>query len=278
MTRWLGVGVLLAASIVPAVAHADPDRKACLAAVDEGQKNRDEGKLAQAKKQFLTCSAKTCGAAVSKQCEQWYEEVDKDVPSVLFRAKDGAGKEIVDVKVLVDGAKVSDSISAQPLTLDPKEHTIRFEKADGTGVEDKFVLRVGEKNRMIELAFPAPAVAAPPPPVTPAPPPESKFHVPLLGYVGGGVFVAGAATTVIFAVMAHSKESDLRSSCAPNCSNDDRDGIKTKLAIANVGMFVGLAGLGVGVVATILANRQPEKTGSNGVHVVAGPTGIAGTF
>lgn len=269
--------VAVALLLVPSVAHAaDPDRKACLAAVDEGQKLRDDGKLTDAKKQFLTCSAKTCGAAVSKQCEEWYAEAEKDVPSVLFRAKDGAGKELVDVKVIVDGKKISDSIGAQPLPLDPREHTIRFERADGAGVEDKFVLRVGEKNRMIELAFqPAPVAVAPPPP---PPAPESKLHVPLLGWVGGGVFVAGAATTVIFAVLAHSKESDLRSSCAPHCTSDDRDGVKTKLTIANVGMFVGIAGLAFGGVMTFLANRQPEKTGSAGVHVAVGPTGLAGTF
>jgi hypothetical protein len=253
------------------------DKKACLAATEEGQNLRDQGKLNAAKAQFQICSAKVCGAAVAKQCTEWMAEVDKDQPTVLFRAKDPAGKEVVDVKILVDGQPVADSIPAQPLPLDASEHAIRFERA-GAVAEDKVVLRVGEKARVIELAFPA---AAEKPAATPpvlAPPPEPRgFRIPLLGWVGGGVFVAGAATTVLFAVMANGDESDLRSRCAPNCSEDDRDGIKTKIVVANVGMFVGIAGLALAGVTTLLANR-PEKTASSGVHIGWSANGIAGSF
>ena len=94
--------------------------------------------------------------------------------------------------------------------------------------------------------------------------------------------MAGAATAVIFAIVAHSKETDLRGSCAPHCTEDDRDGVKSKLVIANVGMFVGLAGLGLAAVTTVLANRRADQkhqeTGSSGLRIVAGPTGFAGTF
>lgn len=245
------------------------DKKSCLAAVDEGQNLRDQGKLAEAKAQFLVCSAKSCPGAVVKQCSDWYAEVEKDQPSVLFRAKDPAGKEVVDVKVIVDGKPVAESISAQPLPLDPSEHSVRFERKDGAVVEDKVVLRVGEKARMIELTFAGPATPATKPP---RPEPVKRgFQIPLLGWVGGGVFVAGAATTVVFALMANGAESDLRSSCAPSCTDDDRDSIKTKIVVANVGMFVGIAGLALAGVTTFFANRPASKVGLTA-------NGIGGTF
>lgn len=256
------------------VAYAQ-DKKACIAATEEGQNLRDQGKLADAKAQFQICTAKTCGAAVSKQCTEWLAEVEKDQPTVLFRAKDSGGKEVVDVKVLVDGKPVADSIAAQPLALDASEHTIRFERA-GASVEDKVVLRVGEKARVIELAFPGPKVEAR---VVVTTPEKKGFRVPVLGWVGAGVFVAGGATTAIFALMAHSAEDDLRATCAPSCAQDDRDSIKTKLLVANVGMFVGIAGLALAGVTTVLANRDSgEKAASNGVRFRLTASGIGGSF
>lgn len=253
------------------------DKKACLAATEEGQNLRDQGKLADARAQFQICSAKACGAAVAKQCTEWLAEVDKDQPTVLFRAKDASGKEVVDVKVSVDGKPVAESISAQPLALDAAEHTVKFERA-GAVVEDKVIVRVGEKARVVELVFSGPVktevkVA---PRTTP-----SGFHVPLLGWVGAGVFVAGAATTAVFAIMAHGDEDDLRATCAPRCAQDDRDAIKTKLLVANVGMFVGIAGLALAGVTTVMANRG-EKTAStaaaNGLRLRLTASGIGGSF
>src|SRR5687767_8902063 len=133
----------LAAGLVVVVASpvdAAPDRKACIAAADDGQKYRDEGKLAAAREMFIACSSKGCPAVISKQCAQWLAEVEKDQATVAFRAKDEQGKEIVDVKVLVDGHKLIDAIDAKALPIDPGEHTIRFERADGKSVEDKVII------------------------------------------------------------------------------------------------------------------------------------------
>lgn len=278
----------LAFAFVPLVLTLAPaafaqDKATCLVAVDEGQNLRDQGKVAQAKAQFQLCSSKSCPAAVTKQCSDWYAELEKEQPSVLFRARDGAtNKELVDVKVIVDGKVVTESISAQPLALDPGAHVIRFERKDGTSLEEKLLLRIGEKARMIELTFRGPDVVTPkvvtPPPAAPE---KKPFTIPLLGWVGGGVFVAGAATTVIFAVMANGDESDLRSTCAPSCNQDDRDSIKTKIVVANVGMFVGIAGLALAGVTTFMANR-PEKatarTARPRVRFGLTASGIGGTF
>ncbi len=281
-----------AAGIVVAVAlpvEAAPDRKACIAAADDGQKYRDDGKLAAAREMFIACSSKGCPAVISKQCAQWLSEVEKDQATVTFRAKDESGKEITDVTVSIDAHKVLDAIDAKAMPIDPGEHTVRFERADGKFVEEKVIIRAGEKNRVLELAFPTATAQKKDDPIKPDdtsdPLPEKQgFHVPLLGWVGLGVGVAGGITMAAFAVSAGSDESELRDrGCAPNCPPSERDGIETKLVIANVGMFVGIAGLAVAVVSTVIANtgnKAPAQQGASKASFAIRPSpfGLSGTF
>jgi hypothetical protein len=263
-------------------AHAGP--KECIAAADEGQKLRDDGKLTTAREKFITCAAKACPNVIAKQCSQWLLDAEHDMPTLTFRALDDEGKETFAVKVVIDGVNVAQSIEARALSVDPGEHTIRFERADGKAIDEKVLVRPGEKNRMIELSFQpkAPVVV----PVTPKPvvaPPVAEednggFRVPLLGWVGLGVTVAGGAMTAIFAISANGDESDLRSTCAPSCDPSKKGAIDTKVALANVGFAIGVVGLGVAVVSTVLANTGPKakkpETAASNVRVDVGP----GTF
>ena len=253
----IAVGVAAASLATTTAAYAGP--KECVAAADEGQKLRDDGKLNAAREKFIACAAKACPGAVSKQCSQWLVETEKDMPTMTFRALDDQGKETVDVKVMVDGGKVSDTIDAHALALDPGEHKVRFERADGRAIEEKVLLRPGEKNRLIELTFQVKTAPAPEPPkvvAPPAPAPEADhgFHIPLLGWVGLGVGVAGGVMAAAFALSANSDESHLRSTCAPACDSSEKSSIDTKVLLANVGFGVGVAGLGLAVVTTVLAN------------------------
>ena len=253
----LAAGIAAAPLATTTVAYAGP--KECVAAADDGQKLRDDGKLNAAREKFIVCAAKACPGAVSKQCSQWLVETEKDMPTMTFRALDDQGKETVDVKVLVDGGKVSDTIDAHALALDPGEHKVRFERADGRAIEEKVLLRPGEKNRLIELTFQVKTVAPVETPKVvapsgPSPEPDRGFHVPLLGWVGLGVGVAGGIMTAAFAISANSDESDLRSTCAPSCDSSKKSSIDTKVLLANVGLGIGIVGLGVAVVTTVLAN------------------------
>jgi hypothetical protein len=260
-------------------------------AADEGQKLRDDGSLIAARSKFITCAAKGCPAVVSKACDDWLREIERDLPSASFRALDERGKEIADIKVSVDGTALTEPTSnGRVVPLDPGPHTIRFEQSDGKSVEDKIVLHPGEKNRIVELSFAPPPDATPKPaepvvPVAPeAPQPPSKhFVVPALGWVGLGFAVAGGATAGVFALMANSDESDLRKKCAPHCAETERSPLHTKVVIANIGLAVGIAGAAVAVLSTILANGDSSspKQSASGPTFSIGPNGTAtvhGTF
>jgi len=267
--RAMLVAVMLGAGTLATTQPALAGPKECIAAADEGQKLRDDGKLTAARDRFIMCAAKACPGAVAKQCSQWLIEAEHDTPTVTFRALDEQGKETLTVRVLIDGTAVAQSIDARALPIDPGEHTVRFELASGQGVEDKVLVRPGEKNKMIELSFQPKAAATPAakpvplaPPVAPSPGEGGGFHIPVLGWVGLGIGVAGGVMTAIFAVSANSAESDLRSTCAPNCDSSEKSSIDTKVVLANVGLGVGIAGLGLAVVTTVLANtgsKAPPK-------------------
>jgi hypothetical protein len=292
MRTTVAAALIAAATIAAAEpAHAGP--KECIAAADEGQKLRDDGKLTAARDKFIMCAAKACPGAVAKQCSQWLIEAEHDTPTVTFRAIDEHGKETLAVRVLIDGAAVAQSIDARALSVDPGEHAVRFELASGQAVEDKVLVRPGEKNKMIELSF---QPKAPPPAAKPVAPlaPEAPagggggFHVPTLGWVGLGVGVAGGVMTVLFAISANNAESDLRSRCAPSCDPSEKSSIDTKIVLANVGLGIGVVGLGLAVVTTVLANtgpKAPPKTAAAsarpvrlGVDVAPGSLLLRGAF
>lgn len=282
--KLVAVAALSMIALVATPARADgPDRKQCIDAADEGQKLRDDSKLGDAREKFLVCAAKQCPSVISKQCAEWLDETDAKIPSISFRVLDEQGKEVLDARVIVDKKTISQAIDARAHSIDPGEHTVRVERGDAFA-EEKVLLRPGEKNRIIEISFKPAAVVAPPPAAVAPPstkPEPTKFRVPLLGWVGVGVAVAGGVTTVAFAAMANGDESDLRSTCAPACPESERSAIDTKVLIANIGLGVGLAGLGLAVVTTVLANTgspAPQKAAKAGVTIRMAPTGILGVF
>jgi hypothetical protein len=288
----LGTTVVLASSVAyaapPAAGSGGPDRKACIAAADDGQKLRDENKLSAAREKFILCASKSCPGAVAKECSQWLQDAERDMPSVTFRAKDERGKEILDVRVFIDDQAVAETIDARALPVDPGEHKFKFARSDGKSVEDKVVLRPAEKNKLIEMSFQAPgqadATTAPKDgatsgavAVTPAEPGEG-FKIPILGYVGAGVAVVGVGMMAYFAITANSDEKQLRDTCAPNCPESERDSIDSKVLLANVGMGVAVVGVGVAVVSTVLANSGAKSTSAKSGRVTPGVTpGVAPT-
>jgi hypothetical protein len=104
-------------------------------------------------------------------------------------------------------------------------------------------------------------------------------------YVAGGVGVAGLATFGIFGAMSNSAYNSLDSSCpnhaCPPGKQSDVDAGKRDQTIANVGLVVGVVGLGAGVTLFIVSGHgKQEKAGSEAMRVAVGPgsVGVDGRF
>ena len=245
-------------ALTAAAAHARADeRKACVDAFDRAQQLRDQKKLAAARAELLSCSRDVCPKVVAKECAEAVVEIDRDQPTLAIRARDGNGKDVSDVKVLVDGAPLVSSLDGSALPIDPGPHKLRFVRDGSPDVEEDVVIRVGEKNRPLDVTIgaskAAPVVVAPPPP--PAPTAERQgFHVPILAWVSLGVGAVGFGVMAGLAASASSDASALRRTCAPGCAQAQVDDVRARLAVANVAMIAGFVGVGGAVLTTVLAN------------------------
>lgn len=161
----------------PQWALAADDKEACLAAADQGQSLRDDGKYSEAREQFVGCAKNTCPKLVQDQCADWLRELDESMPTVVFAVKDDRGNDVTAVHVTADEKHLSGVIVGKPVPLDPGPHDIRFERDNPSqSVSIHVVLRAGEKNRDVDAVFPP--LEAPPPEKPPeesptSPPPAS---------------------------------------------------------------------------------------------------------
>jgi hypothetical protein len=280
LTTLVAAGAL-ATLAAPAVAFADGGEKAaCIAASDEAQQLKLDGKLTLARTRLLACARAECPAIVKQDCGQWLAEVDAALPTVVFGARDADGRDLFAVRVLEDGVMVADHLDGRALPVDPGPHLFRFETAAVGVVEVRVLARAGERNRAITAAFPTPpgsrpAAATPTaerpataPVVRGAPagstPPSpnavgSAAAPSPVAWVAGGVALVALGTALYFEVAQISDYDHLSSSCAGHCPADQVDHVGTERWIAGVSAGVGVVAAGV---ATYFFLSHPRATAS----------------
>jgi hypothetical protein len=133
-------------------------KQECLIASELGQNERDEGKYRAARQDFLTCARDLCPRVVHELCAKWLRELDESAPSVIVDAKDGRGNDLADVRVTFDGAPLAAALNGRPLEVDAGEHVLRFERDGSEPVEQRLVLRAGERARIVGVTL-VPTVA-----------------------------------------------------------------------------------------------------------------------
>ncbi|CAN5335440.1 hypothetical protein BH09MYX1_BH09MYX1_17270 [soil metagenome] len=243
--------VLLPAVLLPlfVVAPAFADDKAeCIAASEKAQSLRDEKKFTQTREQLLVCGRDACPAVIKKDCAEQLVDLDKKIPSVVVRAKDKTGNDIVNVKVTIDGKAGGDSLDGRAVQLDPGVHSFKFETAGEDTIEQKVVVAEGEQSRAVTVTFGHPEVGG-----------DTKRGAPIAGIIIGSLgLVAGAIIAPIFWSLGLGQKSTDESAggCAPaaggaGCSDDEISSIRTKLAIGDVFLGVGVVGIAVGVVLIV---------------------------
>lgn len=250
MSRWaLSLGLGLALVTTPAL--AEEGKKECVAAHADSQKLRSEAKLTEAREKLIACTRPECPGAVRADCAKWLSEVQDEIPSVVVVATDANGGDVADVKVIVDGKVVASELNGQPVLLDPGARTLRFEREGSSPVERNLVIRVGERNRRVEVQF-TPQLAnateggatgtANDEPTQDSGTGSGGGNVPTMTWILGGVGVLGLASFTYFSLDGLGKESDLKD-CKPNCPHDDVQSTKTSYLIGDISLGVGVAAL-----------------------------------
>ncbi len=254
--RW-AVVALTSSLFVSSVAFAD-ERSDCAAAADQAQQLRDEGKYRRGREQLLVCARDVCPGPIKRDCLEWLTQLDSIAPTVVLGAKDGA-KDLVDVKVSVDGVAVTERLDGKPIPMDLGQHTFKFEY-QGKTKEETVVIGAGQKSRNISVVFGASGGGAPPPGPGPAPPPSQQSEGGSLvpAFIVGGIGVVGLIGFTVFGLTGKSAVDDLRdgpNKCAPNCKESDVDAARTKLILADISLGIGVVALAV---ATYMILTRPK--------------------
>jgi hypothetical protein len=238
----------------PSKARADPFEQ-CVSAYEAGQIARNERRLLEAKQSFASCVQAECPAAARSDCARWLEEVELALPTVVIQAVDERGRDLLDVRVLIDGRPVRERLDGTAIGVDPGTHTFRYEHR-GVVREQPVLLREAEKNRHLKIAFSSSAAAPPSPPVAP-PAPSDARPVPTMVYVLGGVGLVALGNFAYFGIRSKVDESELRDRCAPGCPASEVDAVATKRVIADVAL--GAAVLSVGAAVVIYLARPSAR-------------------
>ena len=249
-SSWLGVVIFCGCWLAPAVARAQaPDKAACVAAYEKGQNERKSGALKSAKQEFSVCADAACPDVTKGDCTTWSAELDRSIPSVTFIVKDEAGADLTDVVVTLDGAPLVSSIGSAALEVDPGSHRFRFEAKGLPAVEQTVLLREGEKNRQVSVTLAKPRAAG-----------GGGGAISPATWVLAGVGGAGLIAFGVLGGLGLREQSDAEDTCAPRCSDEVIDPIRTKFIAADVALSVGLASLGAAVVVGLVTGLGSSES------------------
>ena len=189
---------------------------------------------------------------IRKDCEPLLSELDTRMPTLVISAKDAAGKDLVDVRVTIDGTLVTSKLDGKAIPIDPGAHAFKYERDGSAPVEANIVVHDGEKDRVVNVMLePIQAAKKDEPVVVPSEKekeketPVEKAGPPIGGFVFLGIGAVAVGSFVFFDLSAKSSVDNLRGTCAPRCAQSDVDSVNTKMIIADVSLGAGAVALGV---------------------------------
>jgi hypothetical protein len=286
--------------LTPLARAADPTTADCLAASEASLKAGNAHRLRAERNQLLICSASSCPTDIHKECLRRIDEVNASIPTVIFQAKDGAGNDLVAVKVTMDGEVITERLEGTALSIDPGQHTFTFEAAGLPPLSKQFVIPEGQRDQhkavVIDEASTSPASSSstfPPPASAPSaamqpasapgePPSPGGLSPRKIGAIAvGAVGVIGVGVGTIFGIEAISQKNKANASCPGVCSSASDASLwstaQTSGNIATAGFIVGALGL-AGAAAIWLFVPEGSSTGQPQVGLGLGTIGAKGTW
>lgn len=222
-------------------------------------------------------------ARVAAQTEDKY----KQTADAATSERDALRPKIALLQISVTGAAAGDTLDvngrpidaaswSKPVPVMPGKVEVVLHKKSGANVTQSVDATAGGNPTLtMSAAPPAPAPAHAEGAVT-----TEGISKRTLAYVAGGVGVAGFATFAIFGAMNNAKYSDLQSACTnnscPASKKSEADTGRTYQTIANVGLVVGVVGIGSGVALYLLDRKENKEKQSarRSPQVFVGPRSV----
>lgn len=251
---------------------------------------REAGKTLEAYREFDRVMAEASAAAAEdpkyKEAEQAAMTEGRAMRANLAMVTLNLTGAPPDAKVTVGGQPVQQSEWAKPLPVLPGEVTVVISAPGKTDIQRTLQSPAGSDQTVaIDLGKEWAPPAAPP-----SEPASAEMHASgnVMGltkrqwaYVAGGIGAAGVVTFGVFGLMNNAKYNDLQGSCLNgHCTPDrssDIDAGKRDQTIANIGLVVGIVGLGTGTALFIMSShdQKPADSATSRIPEVAvGPGSV----
>jgi hypothetical protein len=233
-------------------ARAEDRVAACADAAERGQELRSARKLVEARPLLVSCAQRECPAAIRDSCTEWLAEIDRQTPSIVVGAKDENGRDVRDVVVTLDGARLPPTATTAAFAVNPGSHSLRCEAPGHAEVTEEIVLRDGERLRVVSVILKSNELRRTDPP--PAPAGEQRRGLPAVPIALGVTSIVAFGVFGYFGATGASDYGKLDKSCAPGCAGDQVDDVRTKFVVADVALVAGIV-LGVAAAAVWIFDR-----------------------
>jgi hypothetical protein len=273
---------LVVFAAAPAARAADPTMSDCLAANENAGKLQTDKKLRQAREQAAICAAETCPTELHTACRQHVADLNHAIPTIVLQARDASGAYLTEVNVTMDGQPLVTRLEGTAISVDPGQHTFRFETDGHVPLDRTLLLNEGQKDRIESIVFSGGPIPAPKPDDGTLTGGDTRSRgsawsaQKYIALAAAGVGVIGVALGTAFGFLSLSKKSDAQNAC-PDATCPTQDGSSkwgdagstgNVSTIAFVLGGVGLAG------AAALWFTAPSGRASSTPQVGLGPGGI----
>lgn len=250
-----------------------PNMDQCIDADTQAQDLRREGKLLSARAALQVCTDPACPRLVREDCAQRLSELGNAIPSLIFNAKDGTGRDLSAVAVTLDGKPLVDQLDGSAIEVDPGEHTFGFQAAGLPPATLKLRIVEGEHARRHEILIGPPLAE------------KASFSAStqrIFAWTALGLGATGVVVGSVFGLKSKSKHDDAEL-CETTCPDEpsyqaNEDAIKFG-NISTVSFIVGAVGLAGGVALWLTAKPdQASSKASAQVGVGPGSLQLRGRF
>ncbi len=202
-------------------------------------------------------------------CDRWITEVEASTPSIVIRALDATGHDVVDVRVSVDGAAFVERLDGTARPLDPGAHQMRYQREGSTPRMESLMVAEGEKDRLITLRLSGDA-SAPPRIAADQPSPVPNHTLPYL-LIGAGVASLGA-----FAYLAISGQNQYDDWEARGRPESGLSSIQVQRAFAWAALGVGVISSAVGIWMLATSSTSQSRAAGTTTSMVVGAAPLQG--
>jgi hypothetical protein len=213
----------------------------------------ESGTLISVRKTLKKCAIPGCPIAIRAECSEWQHQAEIEVPTLILSASTYKS-DLEQVRVIVDGQLVTDRLNGEPLEILPGPHAFVFELDDGRRQEVRVVVKLGEKNRVIQATFPELSLTLSPISVThstkrkdsitrPIPNEPSNHRALFFGILSAAsAIVAGS-----FLYVGIDRRDTTSAQCAPICNDSQVNRVRRWFILADIAGATAIATGGLGL-------------------------------